>query len=262
MGRIIKNILLSIFVIGVLVFLGLITYKLYFEDNKPKNNTIMIYSDEANNICTDFTINCINRHVSHTIKTDNENPILLSVAKNNKVLFYDNGLYLYDLTSDSKTKLDINYKNISNYLINGFVYNSDTEHYYYDYLSNNKINSGEYSISPLDDNGMDYLLVNKLNKILLIDINNGNTLITSDVNNLGNYDYATYKIDEDYVVLEYCNLSGSCNPREIYSFDGKKIASLNNNEFYYIISDQENTTGGNRVVVYEKTIKNSYLEIK
>ena len=261
MKKVFEKIIISIVILCVLCLLGFIAYKLITMNNEPKRNVVVIYNDDAKVICDDFTPDCSKKQLYDIIETKEEGATLLSISKNHKVLYYDDGLYIYDLENKNSSKLDIDYKYISEFLTNGFIYNSNSEHYYYDYATNKKITSGNYYMSSINDKGEYYLLVDKENQISLVDVTNGESIITSDIN-LNNYDLAKYKLDANYIILEYCTLSGVCVPKEIYTEKGSKVTTLNDNEYYYIVSDQDNTTGGNKLVIYERTIKNSFVDLK
>jgi len=275
-----NNKLLAILFIIVLILAiagGFGTYYFYQKsiDNNKKNesldkkNELIIYGS-INSYSTYYCskINEYHHEKVLAIETETENPILIDVAtfdekyrninscvsfsedSDSYVLYWDNGLKIYNINTKEIKKIDIDIpKNKIEYLSNGllsggFVYNDieSNVHYYYDLKNNKKMFTDYTNIHELSDSSSilsNYLYGEKNGNSYILDIKNNNELISRKRGIPGSYASAiisSHCSNEDFKIffmISDVELMFGFN-RQIFNEQGKLVTSLSDDEEVYV----------------------------
>lgn len=271
-----KKILWGVVVLGILFFvLGIIDgYKeAKSENNNDNSYKLSVYGikdflDNSLYVCDGQSVNC--NDIVLTIDTETDNAVIVDLGGeevtygilSNKdvysyIVYYDNGLKMYDLNKKEshKIELDVTLDGLGSstypmFLNGGFIYSDEDETYYYDLKSNKKmyaeydsidvvryvdtnyLYSSEYKVSN------EYLNVSKNNEYFLIELKTGKKIITRKLSD----ELADGGVGEiDFYVMNYCGIDNFFASNElapmaplgldtIYDQNGKLIKELKNNE--------------------------------
>ena len=256
----IYKILLFVFV-GIAILLScFIAYDKFICDNVvvTNENVLKVYGN-GNNLCENSDVNQCNDIVI-SIETETNNPILLNVSpyitsKFSYVLYYDNGLKLYDINEKVSKNIDVDIKKAKNidFLYKGFLCQIDNDFFYYD-LEKNEKKYTNYDIIRLVSPATfiePVVLVIKGNTYSLLNVESGKVIVSR---NTSKEKYIWYELHNNFITSSV--IEEGVNEESdviIYNLDGKKIYELNNDEKYEFtgIEDEE-------LIIYTRSIKNKF----
>ena len=268
-----KNVIIAILVILVLALGGYCSYITFFKENNiekkecdvVKNdekkeetvsiqNKLEIYGKKsetgAYHVCNhpNDTDNC--KNILFTIKTDNPNASIIHTNLDEEyVVFYDNGVKLYNTKDDSVSNLDIDLNGNIEWLSEGFIHNGEDEAYYFDLKLNKKTLDKYDEIYPLEDinsdndvNNIKFLRAKKGKNSVVIDFKTGNVVITIDNSD---YEAVSFEKKESYIIASLHGVEDTT--KVIYNTKGEKKVELKDNEIFEIM--------GSKIIVYEQSLK-------
>lgn len=270
-----KNIVIGILIVLLLALAGLSSYLLFFKENDNKTNDckdvviddkkeevsvknkIEIYGKKMDNgaylVCNhqDESDDCKNTLFTIETETANANIIHMNLSPDNFqfIIYYDNGVKLYDIKEEKSSKLDINLNGNIEWLVEGYINNGTEEAFYYSIKDNKKVYEKYDEMYPVEDihdstylDNLKYIYAKKGTNSLVIDFKTGNVLITIDNSN---YEGVGFKKDGSYIIA---SLYGTEDTQiVIYNTKGEKITDILDNQTFEI--------NGSKLIIYEYSEK-------
>ena len=263
-----KNGVIIVLIILILGLAGFCSYLMFFkDDNKPvdcketknddnnekevKDEKILIYGKKTDNgaylVCNhkDESDDCKNVLFSINTETSNASVIHISLLEDvyNYIVYYDNGVKLYDVKENKSNKVDIDINGDITWISDGFIYNGD-EAFYYSLKDNKKVYEKYDDLYTIDDsntasnNNPKYLYGKKGSNTVVIDFKTGNVIITIENKD---YEGITFIKDGDYIVAKLHSTEDTTTV--IYNTKGEKIVELEDNQSYI--------TQGSKLIINE-----------
>ena len=267
-----KNSVIIVLIILVLGLAGFCSYLMFFkEDNKPvdckeektdnnketevKDNKIIIYGKKTDSgvylVCNhkSESDDCKNVLFSINTETSNASVIHLSLGEDgyNYIVYYDNGVKLYDIKENKSNKVDIDINGNIIWISDGFIYNGE-EAFYYSLKDNKKVYEKYDDLGVIKDihtsnnDNPKYLYGKKGSNTVVIDFKTGNVIITIENKD---YEGISFVKDGDFVIAKLNSTEDTIT--EIYNTKGEKVVKLEDNQSY--------VTQGSKLIINEVSEK-------
>ena len=255
-----KNIVIIILVILVLGLAGFSSYLMFFKENKTKckevktdekvvendkeKSKIEIYGKKYDSgvyfVCNhkSDTDDCKSVLFSIETETSNTNIIHLGLSMESSfqyIVYYDNGVKLYDVKEDKSTKIDVDINGDIIWLDEGFIKNGEEDAFYYSLKDNKKVYEKYDALLAIKDQNSasqtnpKYLSGKKGSNNVVIDFKTGNVIITIENKDL---EGIVFEKSGDYIIAKLNNTAESNTV--IYNTKGEKIVILKENQDYVI----------------------------